>query len=145
MIIDNLLEFTEGMSLAGKADIERSATFAVDLWYARGETKEDLFVIIVILSPVFSAGGAAAVTFTVIQSDDPALKSHETLTTFGAIPQKTLVPGYWLSFRIPETAGRFLGVTFTPGGNDITGGTFRAFVNPDLPERFNHPAGSSVR
>lgn len=146
MFIDKLLEFADSFSIVANATVETPAPNSVDLNTALDDlgAGETLYVVILIRSAVEAAGGAANVTFSVVDDDNEALSSPKKLISSDAIAKGTLVAGYRLYFKIPHTTQRFLGITFTPDTNNLTAGTFSAFITPDVPLGTIFPAGSVV-
>jgi hypothetical protein len=146
MIVDKLLEFADALAIAATADAVNPAPGSIDLGVAGRDLSpsKDLYVVIQIDENVVAAGGAANVTFNIVDDDNEALESPTVLLSSGAIAKGTLVAGYRLAFKLPKTTQRYLGVTWVADTNDTTGGKFSAYLTHEPPTNVNYASGFSV-
>lgn len=147
MILDKKAEFSDAQSIVGVAATAINSTNYIDLGSARDiGAGESLWLIVQIQTTVLAAGGAANVTFKLLQDTqaDMASGSADTLWTSGAIAKATLVAGYRIAVRVPRTTKRYIRVTATPDTNDTTAGKIDAFLVKDADMQTYYPSGFSI-
>lgn len=79
-----------------------------------------------ITTTVLATGGAANVTFDIIQSANADLSSPDVLQTTGAIAKATLIAGYRPQLRGAFFSKRYGGFRYTPDTHDTTAGNVSA-------------------
>lgn len=148
MYIDKNTEFSDAQSIVGVAATAINSTNSIDLGSARDVgAGEDVWLVIQVQTTVLAAGGAANVTFKLLEDSqaDMASGSAKTLYNSGAIAKATLVAGYRVcAIKLPRTAQRYLRCTYTPDTNDTTAGKVDAFLTKDPDANQAYPSGFSV-
>lgn len=147
MMLDKKAEFSDAQSIVGAAAAPINSTLVPDLGVARDVSPgEDLWLIVQIQTTVLAAGGAANVTFKLVEDTANDLVTAPTiLYTSGAIAKAALIAGYQVCrIKIPKTAKRYLGLIYTPDTNDTTAGKVDAFLVKDPDANRSYASGFSV-
>lgn len=127
-----------GMSLVANAGAETECTNVYDTGSKNTlkdlGTGNDLYLVILITTQVEAAGGAANVTFTLGSDATTTIAGGTDHWTSGAIAKATLAPGYLIVAPFPKDKDyeRYIGATFTPDTNNVTGGTAVIAVTADV-------------
>jgi hypothetical protein len=148
MIIDSQHEFSNAQSIVGDAATAINSTKYIDLGSARDAgVGEDVWLVIQIQTTVLAAGGAANVTFQLLEDTqaDMASGSAKSLYTSGAIAKATLIAGYRVcAIKLPRNTKRYLRCTYTPDTNNTTAGKVDAFITKDPDANTPYASGFSI-
>lgn len=92
-----------------------------------------------------TSGGASTLTIDLVGDDNAALSSPTTLVNLMPSTAKaTLVAGYRmfaLKLPIGKITERYLGLNWTVGTADFTGGTVKAYFTPNIDQQTYLPKG----
>ncbi len=95
-----------------------------------GASDDALWLYVLVMTALASAGHAATLTVTLESDDNTSLPSATTHWTSGAIAEASLVAGYEV-VKAPIPPGqyqRYLGVRYTVGTENFTSGKVSAFI-----------------
>jgi hypothetical protein len=130
MILDTFNEFSD--SQAETTVAAHASDSVVDLGAAGDAYGNELYVHIEI-DDACTTGSTSEVQFALQTSSDEAFTSPVTLWESAAIDSDTLVAGYKVAvFRIPSGCLQYLRTTYTITTAVLTGGSFSAYLTPDV-------------
>ncbi|MGH9811531.1 MAG: Bbp16 family capsid cement protein [Candidatus Acidiferrales bacterium] len=155
MLLDFQTLLANDQTLIGTSPSTVVSTNTIDLgaagtipagFQARGSQVKDLGAgargtrpeILVQVTTTVASGGAATIIFDLIMSAAADLSSPTKLHSTPAIALGTMVAGYKFRIAIPPgITARYLGVQYTIGGADTTGGAYSAGLLLDRESVFN--------
>lgn len=145
MILDGQNMFSEAQAITAAA----VSTNAIDTSVARDiGTGEGLYVMVQCDVAMTDSGSDSTLAIALVTDSDPALGSAAVIDTLVTLPALTAA-GTTLYFKIdPEKLvafERYIGLSFTPAGGNLTTGSFTAGLVRNIQKSQNYPAsGFSV-
>lgn len=143
MIIDAQCELSDAQAVTATAVSENT----MDLGFAGNNigNGQPLYLCVSVAVAMTDSGSDSTVAVTLVDDDNAALSSAATVETIGTFAATSAAGTRLYAAINPEIINqRYLGVTYTVSGGNLTTGSFDAFITTDVDTFTAFASGYSV-
>lgn len=144
MYLDAFLLFSDEQAVTATAN----STNVVDTSVARDiGIGEQLWLFILVTETMDDTGDDSTLTVALVTDDNAALSSPATIQTLVVIPATTAAGTFYV-FPLPAAVlaeyQRYIGLTYTPTGGNLSAGKFKAGIVKDIQHFTAFASGYSI-